>query len=321
MFYQLYDLLPNFIEDWVDSSSVYRAFFVPLFAVFGSTPPAGWKGNVPQEMMINLNAGMIMLLVSGVGYVAGRLRSMQNMILGIIVSAVGILMLNTRDGWVLLLGIAVFSIGEMFASPTKMRYVADMATPDKKALYLGYVNATVGIGWTIGSWIAGGIYEETGDKVALGRRYLVDEVGLSAEAVSAIPKTEVLPRLESELHLNAAGISDVLWSWQDQSPATVWWTFAMIGLVSMVGMIIFDQITRRQHPHEEWLLIGLVGVVTLACYGPAYSLVFPALMLVRKAAEVALGPVSAQDAWRPGTVAVGVLGVGWMVWRLLGFGG
>lgn len=245
MFYQLYDLLPNFIDDWVDSSAVYRAFFVPLFSVLGRTPPEEWHGNVPQEMMINLNAGMIMLLVSIVGLVAGRLRSMENMILGIVISAAGILLLDARSGWVILAAIAVFSVGEMFASPTKMRYVADMATPDKKALYLGYVNATVGIGWTIGSWIAGELYERTGDKVALGRRYLVDELHVDAAVVAKLPKTDVIPTLVEKLGTNAADVADKLWHWQAESPATVWWRFAAIGLVSMLGMVVFDQITRR----------------------------------------------------------------------------
>jgi dipeptide/tripeptide permease len=317
MFYQLYDLLPNFIDDWVDSQGIYQAVAVPAFAFWGAVPPGDWAGNVPQEMMINLNAGMIMLLVSAVGYVAGRLRSMENMILGIVVSAAGILLLDTTDGWRLLLGIAVFSVGEMFASPTKMRYVADMAPPEKKALYLGYVNATVGIGWTIGSWIAGPLYEATGDKVALARRYWVEEVGQTEAFAHDLAKSEVLPQLASTLGVSVHDLTGILWT--HGAPATVWWVFARIGLVSMLGMVAFDQLTRRNRPDEELWMMGLVGVVATVCYGLPYGPIFPAMMLGRWLVARALargGPLGAEDAYKPGAVVVGLAFAGWVVYKL-----
>ena len=96
MFYQLFDMLPNFIEDWVDSSDVYDVMAAPLFGLFGSSPPAEWAGMVPQEHMINLNAGLIMLFAFLVGYLTGFLRSMQAMIAGILVAAIGIYSLGLR---------------------------------------------------------------------------------------------------------------------------------------------------------------------------------------------------------------------------------
>ena len=51
---------------------------------------------------------------------------------------------------------------------------------------MGYVNFTVGIGWSIGSIIAGHMYQEQGDKVELARRYLVEEKLATAEEVAKI---------------------------------------------------------------------------------------------------------------------------------------
>jgi predicted MFS family arabinose efflux permease len=315
MFYQLYDLLPNFIDDWVDSSAIYQGLVVPLFAFFGSTPPEAWGGNVSQEHMININSLMIMTTVSAIGYFAGRFRSMTNMTVGIVISAAGILMLNTNQGTGILLAIVVFSIGEMLASPTKMRYVADLATPDKKALYLGYVNATVGIGWTIGSWIAGPMYEQTGDKVALARRYLEETVGLDAATVKALPKSEVITRLGTELGKSSDQVRDLLWS--VSAPSTVWFTFAQIGLTSMVGMIIFDQITRRKLAQEEPVLIGMVALISTLCYGPFYGAMFAGLMIVRMVAEKALRVSGSEDAWQPGAIAMGLAIGGGIVWKVV----
>lgn len=281
MFYQLFDLLPNFITDWVDSADVYDAMAAPLMGLFGSTPPAEWAGMVPQEHMINLNAGLIMFFAFAVGYVTGRLRSMQAMIAGILVSAVGIysLGLATSGFWVLG-SIAMFSVGEMMASPTKMRYFAGIAPPGKKALYLGYVNATTGIGWSLGSIIAGTMYEEGGDKVVLARRYLTEEVQMDAQAVADLPKSEVLPTLAQSLSQSEGAVRDLLYTTYD--PQSVWTWFTIVGIVSMVGLALFDWITRQDASWEEDALIGVTAVVTGICYGWFYGLLFGAHMLLRR---------------------------------------
>lgn len=282
MFYQLFDLLPNFIDDWVDSSSVHQAVVGPIFALFGGAPPEAWAGQVPQEYMINVNAGMIMLFAFVIGFVTGRMRSMTAMILGVVVSALGIYGLGlSTQGWTTLACIALFSLGEMFASPTKIRYFATIAPEGKKGLYLGYVNATTGIGWSLGSLIAGAMYEEGGDKVGLARRHLRDVLGVPEATVAALPKTEVLPMLAERLGTDAAGAQALLWS--TYTPGTIWTWFALIGLISMLGLVAFDLVTRRAARWEEPALVLVTGVVTGACYGPWIGAGFVGAMGLRSA--------------------------------------
>ena len=52
---------------------------------------------------------------------------------------------------------------------------ASLAPPGKRALYLGYANMPDGIGWVLGSLIAGSQYEQKGDKINLARRFLADQ--------------------------------------------------------------------------------------------------------------------------------------------------
>ena len=275
MFYQLFDLLPNFIDHWVDSRGVHDALVAPLFALFGSETPDAWGGMVPQEFLISLNAFLIMLFAFSVGMLTGRMRSMTSMIVGILVSAAGISLLASRGGWAILAAIAVFSLGEMLASPTKMRYVAGIAPPGKKALYLGYVNATTGIGWSLGSLIAGTLYEEQGDLHVLGRRHLV-ELGEGADAVAALPKSDVLPELSGILGVSEPEVIGVLWT--AYAPWSIWGHFAVIGVVSMAGLIAFDAITRRDVAWEPFALAALTGAVTGQCYGWTYGLGFAAVI-------------------------------------------
>ncbi len=277
MFYQLFDLLPNFIDDWVDSRDVVDTLVRPVFAMFGGEIPAQWKGHLPQEYMININAGMCMLFAFYIGFWTGKVRSMTAMVAGILVSAGAIYALGMSDnGWWTLLAIASFSLGELMASPTKLRYFAGIAPPGKKALYLGYVNATTGIGWAIGSTIAGELYEKSGDKVVLARRYLVEILGQDAAAVAKMAKTTVLPKLAALKGVDLEGARVLLWDTYE--PWRVWGTFALIGVVSMAGLLVFDQITRREPEWEPFALIAVAGAVAAYSYGVMWSVIFAVLM-------------------------------------------
>jgi MFS family permease len=147
------------------------------------------------------------------------------------------------SGWWILGAIAIFSIGEMAASPTKMRYLAGIAPPGKDGLYMGYVNMTVGIGWSIGSIIAGEMYQKSGDKVELAKRYLVEHANVPAEQVAKIDKGELLGFFEKTVGVDAWGARDLLW--KTYEPYSMWLVFTLIGLASMVLLIGYDRLVRR----------------------------------------------------------------------------
>jgi len=246
-----------------------------------------------------------------VGMVTSRMRSMMAMVIGILVSAGGIMLLATRNGWFILGAIAVFSLGEMLASPTKMRYVAGIAPPGKKALYLGYVNATTGIGWSLGSLIAGTMYEETGDVHSLARKHLVEQTGMEASAVDALSKTDILPTLATRLGTTPTDAVDVLWATYD--PWTIWPYFAGVGVVSMLGLVAFDLVTRRGASWEPQALAVITGLVTGLSYGAVWGVGFTVVILM----WAAVGPKVRDELGRPaadwldarpviGTVAGGV---------------
>lgn len=244
MFYQLFDILPNFIQDWVDSSMVLN-FLEPARGLFGfaSGWPAEWGGHLPQEYLINLNAGLISVFAFLVGHVTGNLPVLRTIVVGIGVAALGIVLLSVSPlGTGILLAIAVFSLGEMIASPKKMEYLASIAPPGKEGLYMGYVNVTVGIGWSLGSKIAGHLYESGGDKVNLAKRHLLS-LGLSPESVEALPKTEVLGTLATKMGVGVAEAQRFLWD--TYQPYSMWYVFAAFGAFSMFGMVVYDRLVRR----------------------------------------------------------------------------
>ncbi|MGB0953856.1 MAG: MFS transporter [Planctomycetota bacterium] len=202
MFYQLFDILPNFINDWVDS----RAIVASLQSILPDAwVPVQENGNFPQEMMINLDAFMIMLFAFLFGFITGKFKSLPVMVVGIFLSAITIYMLGmSMNGWWCLLAIGLFSIGEMVASPTKLRYMSEIAPKGKEGLFLGFANATTGLGWFVGSLVAGSLYENGGDKVNLALQEIrsakdrpaIAQMLSEEEIVDAIQGLDKLKELE-----------------------------------------------------------------------------------------------------------------------------
>lgn len=202
MFYQLFDILPNFIDDWVDSRDIVLALqsFLP-----DSIVPAYENGNLNQAWMINLDALMIMLTAFAFGYFTGKFKSLPTMVIGIFLTSITIYMLGmSSSGWWCLMAIGLFSIGEMVASPTKLRYMNEIAPKGKNGLFLGFANATTGIGWFTGSLLAGSLYEDGGDKVNLALQEIAQERDRAAislllteeEIVDAMQGLDELTELE-----------------------------------------------------------------------------------------------------------------------------
>jgi len=182
MMYQLWDLHPNFITDWVDSSMLAKGWL-----------PSGWleysdRGmpGVQQQMLLNLNAALIVLLMVPLSWAARKMRTLSAMLVGMCVATAGVLVAGlTGNGVLLLCGIVFFSLGEMWTGPKKNEYLGLIAPPGKKALYLGYVNIPVGIGLFVGSYLAGYVYDNYGEKATLALKHLGTDTQLVARAAKA----------------------------------------------------------------------------------------------------------------------------------------
>ena len=272
MFYQFFDILPNFITDWVDS----RDAAAMLVGTFGEAAvPTVDGGNLTQAWIINLNALVISCVCFIFAYITGKVRALMAIFIGIAISAVAIYGLGmSLSGWWIFGCIALFSVGEMCASPTKMRYLASITPPGKEGQYMGYANMTVGIGWSIGSLLAGFLYQGGGDKVVLARRYLVEQAGVAADKVAAIEKADLLPFFEQTVGVDAWETRQLLWNTYE--PGSMWLIFALIGIGSMGLLFIYDRIVTaaNENPAHSfntksrlWVRVGSGLILLVFAYG------------------------------------------------------
>ncbi|MBZ0266391.1 MFS transporter [bacterium] len=228
MFMQLFDTFPIFIDEWVDSRGLVAATGIA----------ADRHGNIPPEMMINLDAGAIVILMPLIGYLTGKFKPVVMMVLGMFISTLALVftgMMNT--GLLVLVGIFAFAVGEMVCSPKFSEYIGLMAPPEKKALYLGYSNIPFAIGWTLAGWLSGVTYGRFSDKYEFARLHLVDELGMDPNVVANLSREDVLPTLASKLNMDVFGATNVLWDKYD--PWVTWWIFGAIGLLASIAMLIY----------------------------------------------------------------------------------
>jgi len=260
MFVQLWDLQPNTIADWVDSSAqaAWLQTHLPGFLqrLLVEQTPRGLQ--IPQQVIINLNAFSIIVGVVFVGYLTRRMKTLSAMLIGMVAIIIGILVAGlTVNLWVLLFGIVFFSLGEMTVGPKQSEYLSLIAPPGKKGLYLGYNNIPTGIGGLAGSLLKGYLYGNYGEKATLALRYIAEKTNYLAaaaktwngkpttlETATGISRTDAMTKLQELTGLDATAATRMLW--ETYHPHIhVWVPFAVIGIIAAFGLLIFARMARR----------------------------------------------------------------------------
>jgi dipeptide/tripeptide permease len=233
---QLWDMLPNFIVDWVDSSSLAR--HLPAFML---SRDISRGPQIAQEWVINFNPFLIILLVAPLSwYVNQKMRRLTSMFLGFLTASLGVYTAGSSMSiYFCLAGIACFSVGEMLCSPKMSEYLGVIAPHDSKALFMGYANIPVAIGWGYGSFIGGQIYERAGEKAGLALRYMSEVL-----KVPELPdRSQAFAALTERLNQSPAQVTQLLWDTYD--PSCVWTPFALAGILAAIALFIFNHLAKR----------------------------------------------------------------------------
>ena len=235
-FTQLWDMLPNFIVDWVDSSSLAR--HLPEFIL-----SRDWSRGpqLAQEWVINLNPLLIILFVVPLSwYVNRQMRRLTSILFGFVIVSLAIYITGSSQSiYICLAGIVCFSLGEMLCSPKIQEYLGVIAPSDKKALYMGYANIPNAIGWGYGSFVAGELYERAGEKAGLAIRYMSEVL-----QVKVLPhRSDAFARLTEMLGLTPVETTRLLWD--TYHPSQVWTPFAIAGVLAAMALFIFNHYAKR----------------------------------------------------------------------------
>ena len=165
MFNQLFNTLPNFIEDWVDShiiSNWINENLPRLGSVFTQ------NGQVKPEWFTNIDSFMIILFQVIVSFFVTRIGQINSVIRGAIIATIGVgLTFYFGSVWFTIVGTMIFAVGEMMSSPTVSSFIALITPKGKEGLYQGTYFLPVGVSYFVTSFISGDLYQKWSDKLSL----------------------------------------------------------------------------------------------------------------------------------------------------------
>jgi POT family proton-dependent oligopeptide transporter len=244
MFNALFDVLPAHIDDWVDSSGIVRTLFsgqwahsavVQFFVVLNKDGTA-----IQPEGMLNLNAGMIMLTCFAFAYMSGKLRATTSMVIGTLLATLAFCVCGySNTGWLTVGSIAIFSIGEMLSSPKFNEFMGNFAPADKKAMYLGFSQIPLAIGWTLEGKLGPVLYDRFASKERFAREALGERGLLSASDIARVPEGEAFSKLVALSGQTKEAVTHALYVTHDVG--AVWYIMAIVGLASAAGIYAYGR--------------------------------------------------------------------------------
>ncbi|MBT8101498.1 MAG: MFS transporter [Gammaproteobacteria bacterium] len=247
MLMAFWDVAPLYFRDWVDTSVMIQH----LFGADGTSNPV-WifllgmtqdGQRIQPEGLVNINAMMIMLFCFIVAGWSAVIRATNSMAIGTFLAAAALLLIGGFNYvWIMVLAIVCFSIGEMLSSPKSYEFMGNIAPAQKKAMYLGFSQLPLGIGWSLEGFFGQYLYGEFGSKDTVSRHALLD-LGMPETDVAAVPVGEAFQKLVEVSGRNADALTNQLYAANNVGVA--WYLIGAVGLVAAAGLYAYGRWTYQ----------------------------------------------------------------------------
>ncbi|MDR2223414.1 MAG: MFS transporter [Flavobacteriaceae bacterium] len=290
MFNQLFNTLPNFIEDWVNSAALSNwinenvSFLGPLLTQDGQVKP---------EWFTNIDSFMIIICQVSISYFVTKMRHINAVIRGAVIASIGVgLTFYTHNPIFTIVGTMIFSIGEMMSSPTVSSFIALITPKGKEGLYQGTYFLPVAASYFVTSFISGDLYQAWSDKLSLLKKEMttrhieMPEVVSNEQFIEQGAKALHMPiaAFEKQFNLKAESVDwpSVVQSFKDYATAKsidisqVHFPFSKNEYFSLaeqkLGMShweMVDMLWNTYNPNKIWYVvcgIGVFSVITLVIY-------------------------------------------------------
>lgn len=237
-FNQLYYTFPIFIEDWVNTATIYNSIHsvFPSLANLIGTP----SGTISAVTISSMDSFYIIAFQIAVSAFVMRFKPLNAMMGGIFVLAIGIFMMfGFQSGWIILFGMLIFSLGEMSSSPKFTEYVGNIAPTDKKALYMGSSFLAIALGHQIAGFLSGAPYEKVADKLYLLKAEVLKRGLTVPEIGEKFTKTDYFNEAARQMNMSQDQLTQLLWN--NYHPQTIWILFSSIALSAVVLLFLYDR--------------------------------------------------------------------------------
>jgi hypothetical protein len=247
MLMAFWDVGPLFFRDWVDTTVMVRHLFgedgtQSQFWIFVLGMSSDGTRIMP-EGLVNINAMLIMLTCFLIAGWSALIKATNSMAIGTFLAATTLIVFGSFNHvWIVVAGIVCFSIGEMLSSPKSSEYLGNIAPRQKKAMYLGFSQLPLGIGWMAEGYFGQTLYYKYGAIDTVARPALVD-AGMSQADAAAIPIGEAFQKLIEITGQSADVLTAQLYAANNVGKA--WFIMAAVGIVSAAGMYVYGRWTYK----------------------------------------------------------------------------
>jgi POT family proton-dependent oligopeptide transporter len=242
MYNQLFYTLPVFIDQWLDTSSIYHTIqsISPRIASAIGTE----KGTIAPEMLTNIDALYIVIFQVLVSTIVMKFKPLNTMVTGILISSIGIgLWFVTLNPFYLFLSILIFGFGEMASSPKILEYIGRLAPDDKVALYMGCYFIPLAGGNFLAGILSGNVYGTMSDKVTLLKREVIAR-GLTIPEISdKFTQNDYIRKACELMGMTPQQLTRFLWD--TYHPWRIWMVFSAIGLATVIALYVYSIIISR----------------------------------------------------------------------------
>jgi proton-dependent oligopeptide transporter, POT family len=248
MLYSLYDVLPNHIQDWVDT----RGLVASILRFFGDGVVTSTlivmnkqRTEILPEGMINIDAALIMTTCFLFAALSGKMKATRSMVLGTVLASFSMVLFGRSPlASLTVVAIAVFAAGEMLSSPKFSEFIGNIAPSDKKAMYIGFSQIPIAIGSSIEGKVGPTLYEALGSKEVFARQMLLDK-GIAAD-LAAVPEGKAFDKLVEVLHQDRWAVTRMLHDQHAGSIEKLWLIMGGVGLASAIGIWLYGRWLERR---------------------------------------------------------------------------
>ncbi len=243
MYYQLFYTLPVFIDQWVDTHSLYN-FLNNVWPWLAQKISS--DGTIAAEYITNMDAMYIILFQIAVSAIIMKWRPLTSMMTGFLVCSVGMsLTLFTNNPFFIISAIFIFGVGEMMGSPKITEYIGKIAPKDKIALYMGCSFLPVTFGNMLAGYISGGVYGRMSDKVTLLKNDLILKGFEVPEITNGFTQTDLYHKGAELLQMTQTELTNYLWT--TYNPGKIWMVLLGIGAGASFLLFLYDRLLIRKN--------------------------------------------------------------------------
>jgi MFS family permease len=254
-FPMVWDVLPKYIEDWVDTGVIVRALFGEggtqnsvLHFLMGMSE-GGLK--IEPEGIVNINSFLIMLTCFIFAGLSAKMRATTSLFVGTLLIVGALTLFGLYNiAWFCVGAMALFSIGEMLASPKYSEFLGNIAPPDKKAMWIGFSQAPILIGWTIEGFVGPKLYHIFSSKDVFSRELLVEK-GMDPAMVTEanLPIGEAFKKLVEFTGESPEVLTRMMFD--SHNVGYTWYVFSIVGVVSAVMIFAYGVWVRKLADKES----------------------------------------------------------------------